>query len=98
MVQYECPECLAQFPTMPELHDHFRTHVNDMVLQDRIPLMEQALNHALRVVTFFAHGDQKTGLRKFCSEKTEEILQYLMAADGKGTAGVKWYLLSLIHI
>ena len=54
--------------------------------------MEQALNHALRVVTFFAHGDQKTGLMKFFAEKKEDILQYLMGADGAGTAGVKWYL------
>ena len=91
-VQYDCTVCGAQFQSIILLNEHFRTHVEDLVLNDRLPLYEQALNNALKVVTFFAYGEQKTALMTFFAEKKSEILQYLMDSDGLDTTGVRWYM------
>ena len=91
-VQYDCTVCGATFESMVLLNDHFMTHVDDMIINDMEPLMEQALNNALKVVTFFSHGVQKTDLLKFFADKEQGILHYLMDSDGLGNVGVRWFM------
>ena len=91
-VQYDCTICGATYNNMVQLYDHFKIHVDEFIINDRQPTMEQALNQSLKVVTFFSHGAFKGDLWIFFGQKKYDILRYLMDTDGMGTAGVRWFM------
>lgn len=92
LVHYDCSVCGAQYDTIVALNEHFKSHVDDLLLHGREPLMEQALHNAVKVVTFFGYGELKKDLLKFFGQKKYEILHYLLGSDGLGTAGVRWFM------
>ena len=65
--------------------------MNDLLLNDRLPLMEQTLNCTLIVVTICLWWTEDRA-NEIVSERKYDILHYLLGIDGIRTDGVRWYM------
>ena len=97
-VHFECRICGTSFENVQELTEHVQLHpVNGEVedIEEEAPLIEQALNGSLKVVTFHTKGQQKLDLTQFFSDVKHDISQYIQN-ESAGINGVKWYMVCAI--
>ena len=86
---------------MQELTEHVQSHPSneeeevDEDLEEEAPLIEQALNGSLKVVTFHTKGQQKPDLTQFFSDVKHDVSQYIQN-ESAGINGVKWYMVCTI--
>ena len=94
---YECNICSASFENVQELKDHFLAHQEKNNEDEEkspdveVPLMEKALDNALRVITFYPEGVQKHDFLQFFSDRKQDVAEYLENKT-KGTNAVKWHM------
>ena len=94
---YECNICSASFENVQELKDHFLTHQEENNKDEEEypgqeePIVEKALNNALRVITFKPEGVQKNDFLQLFSDRKEDVAEYL-ENETKGTNAVKWHM------
>ena len=93
-VHFECRICGASFENVQELTEHVQSHPfnrEEEDIEEGAPLIEQALNGSLKVVTFHTKGQQKLNLTQFFSDVKHDISQYIQN-ESAGINGVKWYM------
>ena len=95
---YECNICSASFENVQKLKDHFLTHPEENNEDEeespdqKVPLMEKALDNALRVIpTFKPERVQKNDFLQLFSDRKEDVPEYL-ENETKGTNAVKWHM------
>ena len=78
-VHFECRTCGASFENVEELTEHVQSHPpnEEEVEEEGAPLIEQALNGSLKVITFHTKGQQKLDLTQFLSDVKHDISQYI---------------------
>ena len=87
---FECRTCGASFENVQELTEHVQSHPEEEVDEDieEAPLIEQALNGSLKVITFHTKGQQKLDLTQFFSDVKHDVSQYIQN-ESAGINGVK---------
>ena len=98
-VHFECRTCGASFENVEELTKHAQSHPSneeeEVEEEEGAPLIKQALNGSLKVITFHTKGQQKLDLTQFLSDVKPDISQYIQN-ESAGINGVKWYMVCAI--
>ena len=96
-IHYKCNYCGNVHDSEQGLRDHIKTHLDDDqdLVQEEVEL-ENALNGAMKVVTFIPKGVQKADLPRFFSD-VKPVIAKSLKKEMLRTRGVRWFTVSTIE-